>query len=38
LAVRVAIAWGYIGRERAIEVLGLLDEAVAILWKLTQGP
>jgi four helix bundle protein len=37
-AVRVAIAWGYIRRERATEVLGLLDEVVAILWKLTHGP
>jgi four helix bundle protein len=37
-AVRVAIAWGYIRRERAAEVLGLLDEVVAILWKLTHGP
>ena len=37
-AVRVAIAWGYLGRERAAAVLGLLDEVVAILWKLTHGP
>jgi four helix bundle protein len=37
-AVRVAIAWGYLRRERAAEVLGLLDEVVAILWKLTHGP
>jgi four helix bundle protein len=37
-AVRVAIAWGYLRRERAEEVLGKLDAVVAILWKLTHGP
>jgi four helix bundle protein len=37
-AVRVAIAWGYIPPEGATDVLGLLDDVVAILWKLTHGP
>jgi four helix bundle protein len=37
-AVRVAIAWGYLRRERAEEVLSKLDAVVAILWKLTHGP
>jgi four helix bundle protein len=36
-AVRVAIAWGYIRRERAADVLDRLDHVVAILWKLTHG-
>jgi four helix bundle protein len=37
-AVRVALAWGYIRRERAADVLDRLDHVVAILWKLTHGP
>jgi four helix bundle protein len=37
-AVRVAVAWGYIRRERATEILDRLDHVVAILWKLTHGP
>ena len=35
-AVRVAIAWRYVSRERASEVLALLDRVVAILWRLTH--
>ena len=35
-AVRVAIAWRYVPRERAAEVLSLLDRVVAILWRLTH--
>ena len=37
-ALRVAIAWGYIRRERAADVLDRMDQVVAILWKLTHGP
>jgi hypothetical protein len=36
--VRVAVAWGYVRRERAAEVLDRLDHVVAILWKLMHGP
>ncbi len=37
-ALRVAIAWGYIRRERAADVLERMDHVVAILWNLTHGP
>jgi four helix bundle protein len=37
-AVRVAIAWRYLGNERAADVLARLDRVMAILWKLTHGP
>ena len=37
-ALRVAIAWGYIGCDRATDVLERMDRVVAILWKLTHGP
>ncbi len=36
-AVRVAIAWGYLRRDRAAQLLDRLDHVVAILWKLTRG-
>ena len=37
-AVRVAIAWGYIHKERATDVLARLDRVMRILWSLTHGP
>jgi four helix bundle protein len=38
MALKVAIAWGYLRAERATEALDRLDHVVAILWKLTHGP
>jgi four helix bundle protein len=35
-AVRVAIAWRYVSRERAEAVLSQLDQVIAILWRLTH--
>ena len=35
-ALRVALAWGYIGHEQAAGALGLLDRVLAMLWKLTH--
>ena len=37
-AVRVAVAWGYLGADRTADVLARLDQVMAILWKLTHGP
>jgi four helix bundle protein len=37
-AVRAAVAWGYIRKERAAELLGKFDSVMAVLWKLTHGP
>ena len=37
-ALRVAVAWGYVRRERTSEVLEQMNHVVAILWKLTHGP
>ena len=37
-ALRVAVAWGYVRRERTADVLERIDHVVAILWKLTHGP
>ena len=35
-ALRVALAWGYITDTQAEPALGLLDRALAMLWKLTH--
>jgi four helix bundle protein len=35
-AVRVAIAWRYVSRDRAESVLGQLDQIIAVLWRLTH--
>jgi len=35
-AVRDAIAWRYVSRERAEAVLSQLDQVIAILWRLTH--
>jgi four helix bundle protein len=37
-AVRVAVAWGYVGQERAQAVLAQIDRVVAIFWRLPHGP
>jgi four helix bundle protein len=37
-AVRVAMAWGYLGVRQAEPVLELYDRALAMLWKLTRAP
>jgi four helix bundle protein len=35
-ALRVALAWGYLGAEQARPALLLLDRVLAMLWKLTR--
>jgi four helix bundle protein len=35
-ALRVAVAWGYLGEKATSEALGRLDHLQAILWKLTR--
>jgi four helix bundle protein len=37
-AVRVAMAWRYVAKERTTEVLAQFDQVMAILWRLTHGP
>ena len=37
MALRVAVAWSYIGPEQAGAGMVLLKRIVAILWKLTRG-
>jgi four helix bundle protein len=36
-ALRVAVAWGFVSRERAAPIVDRLDHVAAILWKLTHG-
>ena len=36
VALRVAIAWGYLPQQRVAEALGRLDHLQAVLWKLTH--
>ena len=35
-ALRVAIAWGYLEEDAVAEVLGRLDELLAMVWKMTR--
>ncbi len=37
MALKVAIAWGYVAPERAAVPLALLDRIVAMLWKLSRS-
>ena len=36
VALRVAVAWGYVGEKTIAEVLGEIDQLQAMLWKLTR--
>jgi len=36
LTLKVAVAWGYVGKESATKVDRLLDRTVALLWGLTK--
>ncbi|HVY28658.1 MAG TPA: four helix bundle protein [Polyangiaceae bacterium] len=36
-ALRVAVAWSYLGAEQAAEALRLLDRILAILWRCTRN-
>jgi four helix bundle protein len=35
-ALRVAVAWGYLGERAVADALGRIDTLQAILWKLTR--
>ena len=35
-ALRVAVAWGYLGESRVDAILGPIDRLQAILWRLTR--
>jgi four helix bundle protein len=35
-ALRVAVAWGYVGERAVAEALGRIDSLQAILWRLTR--
>jgi four helix bundle protein len=37
MAVRVAIAWGYLGAGDGTAAIALLDRILAILWKMRRG-
>jgi four helix bundle protein len=37
VALRVAVAWGYLRRQEAEAAKALLRRVVAMLWKLTRG-
>jgi len=36
MALRVAVAWGYVTEEAAADAEGHLDRSIAMLWKLTH--
>jgi len=36
-AIRVAVAWGYVGESEGAIALALVDRIVAILWKMTRA-
>jgi four helix bundle protein len=35
-ALRVCVAWGYLGEKTVVEALGQIDYLQAMLWKLTR--
>ena len=37
MAVRVAVAWGYVGANDGKAVVALLNRVLAILWRMTRG-
>jgi four helix bundle protein len=37
MALRVAVAWGYLGAEDGQSALALLDRILAVLWRMTRG-
>src|SRR5688572_33193826 len=37
MAVRVAVAWGYLGANDGKLAMGLLGRILAVLWRMTRG-
>ena len=37
MALRVAVAWGYLGEQDGQAALALLDRILAVLWRMTRG-
>lgn len=37
MAVRVAVAWGYVSESEGRASVALLNRILAVLWKMTRG-